>query len=191
VAPDDIDVVVLTHLHFDHVGGMRLFPNARFLVNAAEIPWALSPKPYGLYYYPECRHHVLDVLDRIEPVQGDREVAPGVRMVWTGGHTTGHSAVFVDTPVGTVALGGDAVNTYRSLEYDWPTGNQIDLVGTMRAMNLLRTADVIVVHHSLLLEELFPGGVIGDGPLPDETAAYMARIRTAGGFDLAKYGTGA
>jgi glyoxylase-like metal-dependent hydrolase (beta-lactamase superfamily II) len=57
--------VVHTHLHFDHVGSNEAFPNARFLVHGAELPWALSPPPYGAYYYPEFGEHVRRVLDRV------------------------------------------------------------------------------------------------------------------------------
>lgn len=190
VGAEDIDIVVHTHLHFDHVGSNELFPNATFLVNEAELPWALCPPPYGVYYYREFSHHVRKVLDQIQIVHGDYHVAPGIRIVFTGGHSPGHSVVFVETGVGTVVLAGDAVYNYRNLEYEWPQGPVFDVGKTIQSMQTLKTADVILLNHDPLFEELFPGSVIGDEPLPEKTVVYMKRIRTAQPFSLKEYSDG-
>lgn len=187
VAPEDIDIVVQTHLHFDHVGSNEAFTNATFLVNAQELPWALCPPPYGVYYYREFSHHVRAVLDQIHPVHGSYQVAPGIRMVHTGGHSPGHSVVFVETAVGTAVLAGDAVYNYRNLEYEWPQGPVFDVAATLQSMQTLKTADVILLNHDPLIQDLFPGGVIGAEALPAATADYMARLRTSGAFPLAQF----
>jgi glyoxylase-like metal-dependent hydrolase (beta-lactamase superfamily II) len=187
VGPEEIDLVVHTHLHFDHVGADGAFPNARFLVHEAELPWALSPPPYGAYYYPEFGEHVRRVLDRVQIVTGDHEVVPGVRMVHTGGHSPGHCVVFVRTDVGSAVIAGDAVYNYRNLEYEWPQGAFFDLEATLRSMQTLKGADVILLNHDPAFDELFPGGVIGAEPLPVATAGYMGRLRTSGAFPLDAY----
>jgi glyoxylase-like metal-dependent hydrolase (beta-lactamase superfamily II) len=183
VAPADIDIVIQTHLHYDHIGANRLFRNAIFLVNERELPWALCPPPYGAYYYRESRHHVMDVLDQIRFVSGDYQVVPGVQMAYTGGHSPGHSIVFVDTAVGQVVITGDAVYTYRSLELDWPQAPFVNLEESLAAIRRIRTADLILVGHDPLVGALFPDGV-GDGPVPADIANFMRRVRTTGGLDL-------
>lgn len=190
VAAEDIEIVVHTHLHFDHVGSNELFPNATFLVNEAELPWALCPPPYGVYYYREFSHHVRKILDQIQIVHGDYQVAPGIRIVFTGGHSPGHSVVFVETRVGTMVLAGDAVYNYRNLEYEWPQGPVFDVGKTIQSIQTLKTADVILLNHDPLFEELFPGSVIGSEPLPEKTAVYMKRIRTARSFSPKEYADG-
>lgn len=187
VGAEEIDVVVQTHLHFDHVGSNERFPNATFLVNQLELPWALCPPPYGVYYYREFGHHVRAVLDQIQIVEGDRQVAPGIRMVHTGGHSPGHSVLFVETEVGTAVIAGDAVYNYRNLEYEWPQGPLFDVGATIRAIQTLKSADVILLNHDPLFEHLFPSEVVGAEPLAAETADYMERLRTAGAFPLAGY----
>lgn len=187
VAPEQIDIVVQTHLHFDHVGSNELFPNATFMINALEIPWALCPPPFGVYYYKEFSHHVISILDQVQIVHGDHQIAPGIRMVHTGGHSPGHSVLFVETDVGTAVIAGDAVYNYRNLEYEWPQGPVYEIGATLRSMQTLKSADVVLVNHDPLFERLFPTGIIGKDPLLTETAEYMARLRTAGAFPLAGY----
>ncbi len=100
-APQDVDVVVLTHLHSDHASGATrngaaAFPNARYLLQQAEIDWAGR----------SIRDYVLTPLgDQVHAVTGDAEVLPGIRVHHTPGHTPGHQVV----RVGDLVLTGDAV----------------------------------------------------------------------------------
>lgn len=187
VTPDDIDIVIHTHLHFDHVGSDELFPKAVFLVHEAEIPWALCPPPYGVYYYREFSHHVRMVLNKIQLVHGDYQVTPEVRMTYTGGHSPGHSVVFVKTAIGTAVVAGDAVYNYRNLEFEWPQGPLFDVQKTLRAMQTLKTADIILLNHDPLFTELFPNEIIGEEPLSADTNDYMTRLRTSNSFPLSEY----
>ena len=187
VSPADIDIVIQTHLHFDHVGGNEAFPNATFLVHQAELPWALCPPPFGVYYYREFSSHIRNVLDQIQIIHGNYHVAPGVRIVYTGGHSPGHCIVFVDTSIGEAVIAGDAVYNYRNLEYEWPQGPVFGLAETLAAIQVLKTADVILLNHDPLFDDLFPDGVIGDKPIASSTIEYMNRIRTTGSFPLERY----
>ncbi|MFG3437933.1 MBL fold metallo-hydrolase [Nonomuraea sp. NPDC047897] len=101
VTPDDVDVVILTHLHSDHAGGAVAdggprFGNARYVLQRADLD--------------AVRGEVLDrvvtpIKDRLQVVEGDQEVAPGVRVHLTAGHTPGHQIV----RVGELAITGDLV----------------------------------------------------------------------------------
>jgi glyoxylase-like metal-dependent hydrolase (beta-lactamase superfamily II) len=187
VGAEEIEVVIHTHLHFDHVGSDEAFPNATFLVNAAELPWALCPPPYGVFYYKEFSHHVRAVMDQIHLVHGDYQVAPGIRMMHTGGHTLGHSSVFVQTDVGEVAITGDAAYNYRNLEFDWPQGALTDVPAAIQSLQTLKRADLYAINHDALFLELFPGGTIGGSPVPEATLDYMEKLKIPGSFALADY----
>lgn len=101
-APADVDVVVLTHLHSDHMGGAVVdgapaFPNAHYLVQRAEVEWAAGP----------VRELILDPLrDLLDVIDGDVEPVPGVRVVHAPGHTPGHQIV----EAGDVIMSGDALH---------------------------------------------------------------------------------
>ncbi|HEY3354292.1 MAG TPA: MBL fold metallo-hydrolase [Polyangia bacterium] len=121
VAPETIDLVVLTHLHFDHAGGatrragrelVPTFPRARHVVQRRELQDALHPHERNrASYLPE---NILPLLEHrvLEEVEGEVEVAPGVRVVPTPGHTAGHQSVLIDGGDGCRALFlGDVVPT--------------------------------------------------------------------------------
>lgn len=162
VTPHDIDTVVLTHLHWDHIGNNELFDRARFLVQRDELLQSLVPPRHGMFYYPEYRHKMLAVLDQIELLDGDARVCPGVRVLKIGGHTPGCMAVMVDTDLGTVGLTSDIMYSYRTLELNWPIGSYWDMAELMRGYSRLRLeADVLVPNHDWEIREHFPSGTIG------------------------------
>ena len=187
VAAGEIDIVVQTHLHLDHVGAAKSFPNATFIVHEAELPWALCPPPYAGYYYREFSHYTRSILDQIRFITGDYQIERGIKVVWTGGHSPGHCVVFLEMPIGSVCIAGDAVYNYRNLEFEWPQGPVYDIGDAVRAINTVRTADVILLSHDVLFDQLFPTAIVGDGALDPHTREYMERIRMARGFELREF----
>ena len=162
VSPEEIDIVVLTHLHFDHVGNNELFPNAKFVVQKDELPQAESPPHFCMFYYPEYAYKIDAVRDRLEIIDGDIELEPGVRLVKIGGHTPGCMVVMVDTAIGTVCLTSDVMYNYKNLELNWPMGSFWNLPELMDGYaRIRREADVIVPEHDWQFLEHFPSGTIG------------------------------
>lgn len=162
VRPEDVEVVVLTHLHFDHVGNNELFPNARFITQRDELPQALRPPRFSMFYYPEYAYKMTAILDRLELIDGDARIDPAVRLVKIGGHTPGCMVVMVDTAVGRVCLTSDVMYNYRNLELNWPMGSFWDIQDLMRGYDRLRLeADIIVPEHDWQFLDEFPSGTIG------------------------------
>jgi N-acyl homoserine lactone hydrolase len=113
--PGDIDVVINTHLHWDHCSNNALFPKATFYVQRDELSYACAPLPVHRQAYEKDRGLSpgwLDVWGRIELVDGDAEIIPGVRVVHLPGHSPGSQGVLVDAGHGPLLIAGDAVNTY-------------------------------------------------------------------------------
>lgn len=110
VGPDDISVVVNSHLHFDHAGNNGAFPRATFVVQAEHLAYARGrPEFPGVYWdIPELTYL---------PVVGRSRIARGVEVVPTPGHAPGHQSLVVDLPqTGRVVLAGDAAFTRENLE---------------------------------------------------------------------------
>ena len=162
VAPEDVDIVVLTHLHFDHVGNNELFPNARFIVQKDELPQAQHPPHFCMFYYPEYSYKIDAVADRLDVIDGDFDLAPGVRLVKIGGHTPGCMVVMVTTDVGVVCLTSDVMYNYKNLELNWPMGSFWDLPDLIAGYDRLhREADIIVPEHDWKFLEVHRTGTIG------------------------------
>jgi N-acyl homoserine lactone hydrolase len=92
VKPEDIDIIIHTHLHNDHCENDSLFENAKVYAQKAELEFMKNPHPLDHRYDADY----LEGCDLVE-LDGDTEIAPGVRTVFTPGHTPGGQSVVVDT----------------------------------------------------------------------------------------------
>lgn len=150
LSPEDVTTVVLTHLHFDHAGGLvrraagghlhPAFPNARHFVQRGELEAALGPideRSSGAYRHaPECLEP-LRAAGLLEVIDGDVELTPRLRVVVTGGHTTNHQCpIFSDAGQSFVHL-GDIAPTRAHLRPAWNQAYDLDPLGTMAAKKRL------------------------------------------------------
>jgi len=100
-APDSVDVVAMSHLHFDHAGGLlrgdgaRAFPKARIVAQKAEWEVALGDNPRLVASYVQPELQLVRDWGADDWADGERELLPGVTVVPTGGHSTGHQAIIV------------------------------------------------------------------------------------------------
>jgi N-acyl homoserine lactone hydrolase len=107
---DGIDVVVNTHLHFDHCGGNHLFTGRPIYVQRLELDDARSENDYTI------REWVDPPRVRYEPVDGELELLPGLKLVPAPGHTRGSQMVVVETGARPVIVGGDVAVSFDELD---------------------------------------------------------------------------
>lgn len=167
LVPDDIDVLILTHLHFDHYLNARLFNRARIVLNRREYLHVLLPEnrpmlPRSSYPREVFAWLVDDAWDRLELVDGDAEVLPGLSVSWTGGHTPGHQIVLAETTSGLVVIPGDEVYLYDHVENIVPNGNHYDLMAHVAALRRISTLGGIVLPaHDPTVRQRHPGLRLG------------------------------
>jgi glyoxylase-like metal-dependent hydrolase (beta-lactamase superfamily II) len=146
LGPEDIDVVVNTHLHFDHAGGntrvgdgkvVPTFPRARYVVQMGEWEDATHPHERSRASYRDENFVPLAESRQLETVQGEVEVAPGVRVVPVGGHTAYHQMVIVEGGGQTLAIPTDLLPTTSHLPLPFVMGYDLFPVGTLEAKRRL------------------------------------------------------
>lgn len=149
--PDDIDIIVLTHMHWDHVYYLDQFKNAQIIVNETEYQFALNPIPlyYKSYEHPNLYQHAEEKIVRpfeglaVTTVTGETEIMPGVRVFETPGHSPGHQSVEVDTKEGSYICCGDSIfildniTPIPELAYDiTPPGRYADIVAVWKSIEM-------------------------------------------------------
>lgn len=157
----DIKLVIYTHLHHDHAGGARFFPDALHIVQKAEYRWAFDPDTFTsrIYLKSDFSHENLSW----QLAEGDWCVLPGVQLLSTPGHTPGHQSIVLwDVPdCGNVIIAGDAINCRENVERDAPPGFAPDLTATMNSVHRLTalahaTDALLLVSHETAFFDLLP-----------------------------------
>jgi len=100
--PDDIDIIIATHLHCDHIALGRLYKKAKFVVQKRELEYAKNPHTIDavLYNLASFNNFNWEVID------GDREIVPGISVLLTPGHSPGGQSVAINTPAGKAIITG-------------------------------------------------------------------------------------
>jgi glyoxylase-like metal-dependent hydrolase (beta-lactamase superfamily II) len=123
--PLTVDFVALSHLHFDHAGGLldtegrHAFARARIVAQRAEWAIALGDNPRVVAGYDQADLRLVQRFAEPDSVDGERELIPGVSVIATGGHTAGHQAVVVRGRTGTVGFFGDLCMRPWSAQPTW------------------------------------------------------------------------
>jgi glyoxylase-like metal-dependent hydrolase (beta-lactamase superfamily II) len=95
LSPEDIDIIIATHLHPDHIVSAKDFPRAKIIVQKKELIGALNPCPVLQFIYPQEVIKPLFEANRFQLVDGDAEIEPGIRVMLTPDHTAGGQSVLL------------------------------------------------------------------------------------------------
>jgi 4-pyridoxolactonase len=135
--PEDVKYIVNSHLHFDHVGGNRHFPGAVTLVHKQELRQAKVPESFERYAYSDQSFDHAGV--RYELLEGDTEIARGLRLFETPGHTVGHYSLLIETTARPPMLfTGDAVYSMEGIEREIMPGFHNEPTAGVRSIKRLR-----------------------------------------------------
>jgi glyoxylase-like metal-dependent hydrolase (beta-lactamase superfamily II) len=166
IDPEKIEHVIVTHMHYDHVGNLDLFPNAAFHIQDREMHFCTG----------RCMCHPLmnasfeveDVVGMVRRVfagrvmfhDGEAELAPGLSLHHIGGHTMGLQCVRVLTRRGWVVLASDAVHLYAHLDQGraFPVVYNVgDMLEGHKTLRRLATSPAhIVPGHDPLVMQRYP-----------------------------------
>jgi len=139
---EEIDTVILSHLHFDHAGGatrltesgelIPTFPNAEYVAQKREWETATAALPELRGAYPLENLLSLETSGQLRLVDGDVEIVPGIRAFVTGGHTLAHSVLVIESENQTAVYLADICPTWRHLRSLWGMAYDVDLLQVRR-----------------------------------------------------------
>jgi glyoxylase-like metal-dependent hydrolase (beta-lactamase superfamily II) len=161
IAAEDLETVIVTHLHHDHAGTLDHFPAARFHIQEAEVAYATGAcmceevlrKPYTADHICTLVKKIYS--GRVQFHDGDAEVASGITVHTVPGHTKGLQCVRVATGSGHVDLASDATHYYENFEQRRPFSDTVDVDQTLRSytrLEQLATSDIVPGHDLLVLD---------------------------------------
>ena len=136
-----IDIVLASHLHFDHAGGftertlggelLPAFPNARYVARTGEWDDATHPHERNRASYLQENFVPLADAKVLDLVPGDGEIIPGVRVVRTGGHTMHHQIVMIESGGRTAVFAADLIPTRAHVDVPWIMGYDLYPMDTL------------------------------------------------------------
>ncbi|UGQ13374.1 N-acyl homoserine lactonase family protein [Yinghuangia sp. ASG 101] len=159
-----VPYVVLSHMHYDHVGDLAPFGSAKFVLQSDEMAFWTGPfasrGEFARLIEPDDVLALvrLGLEGRIRWVDGTREIVDGVWVMRVGGHTPGTQATLVRTALGIVVLAADASHFYENIDDDKPFAVHHDVPGLYRAFDEMReaaTSGLVVPGHDPALFDRF------------------------------------
>jgi len=145
VSPEDIDHIILTHLHYDHVGNVDVFDSARIYIHADEWNWALSSamsdSKHSEYYDPETLSYLISRLysDDLHLLTNRKNKVAGLDVEHLGGHSPGQMIVHVPTASDQFVLASDAAHLNINVDLKNPFPIVHDIEKAKAALSHLST----------------------------------------------------
>jgi N-acyl homoserine lactone hydrolase len=145
----DVDLVVNTHLHFDHAENNTKFRKSRFAVSRVEWEFAQQPIPsqaklYDFSWTDECVSYLDYELISVD----DYDLLPGLRVIQTPGHSRGHQSVVVNTAEGIVCVVGDAACLPESFSGPIPPAGATSIEDGFKSLQRIRSvSDRVFMNH--------------------------------------------
>lgn len=179
IAADEVEDVIITHMHYDHAGNRALFPKARYHVQDREMAYCTGRcmchptlnQPFDADDVAAMVHRVF--AGRVQFHDGDSEIGRGLSVHRVGGHTDGLQVVRVRTGAGWLVLASDASHFYANFERSRPFPVVLDvgamLEGYRRLHALADAPELIVPGHDPAVFDRFPA-------LDRERAGWIVRL---------------
>jgi glyoxylase-like metal-dependent hydrolase (beta-lactamase superfamily II) len=152
VEPKTVQHAIVTHLHWDHVGGYALVPKARLYLQEREVHfWTSSHLPEWQSSLEEEELVAvvrLHFRGRVGLCDGSRQIVPGITVHHVGGHTMGSQIVQVETARGTAVVASDAAKLYRNFREEIPQPRSHSVADQMRGYALIKrlaSADDLII----------------------------------------------
>ena len=179
VSADAVDLLVITHMHYDHIGNLNGFPDTPFLVPARELAFWTGAGATEEFTGPVERDEVERVAaaaasGQARLLEGGELIAPGIGAILVGGHAPGQISLVIKGTDGPVLLASDAVHYYEEFERGLPFEIFTDLAEMVAGYGLLRelathTGAVLVPGHDPEVVDRFP-------PVSGELAGIALRL---------------
>jgi len=133
IGPEDIDYIIATHLHFDHMAGYinYNFKKAKVIVQSME--WQDANFPHLRSRASYIKDRIKPLSDKIILIEGDYKVDDGIYIILTGGHTRGHQIVLIENNNKGIMFMGDLVPTIHHIHYPYIMGYDLYPVETLYA----------------------------------------------------------
>jgi glyoxylase-like metal-dependent hydrolase (beta-lactamase superfamily II) len=176
--PEDITDVVISHVHWDHLDGVDLFPRARVWIQRAEyehyIDSAGLPRSSTIDSLDAAMLSALARAGRVYLIAGDSvEIIPGIRVYTGGKHTHASQYAHVQTATGSVVIASDNAYLYENLERRRPITQTLDSLSNLRAQDRMRR----LVSSSALIVPGHDPAVFTRFPTPDPRVAAIQGAR--------------
>lgn len=163
VAPGAVELLIVTHLHYDHTGHLDAFADTPAVVSRSEVEFWTGPLAGRAQFAAHIEPgEVQGLADRagVTLIAGEHEVAPGVVSIEVGGHSPGQTILAVEGQSGPILLTSDAVHFYEEIDRDRACGVLHDLARVYGAYDTIREqvergARVIAGHDPLVMDR-FP-----------------------------------
>ncbi|MBT8361465.1 MAG: N-acyl homoserine lactonase family protein [Desulfobacterales bacterium] len=159
--------VILTHIHWDHAGGIGLFPNATVYVQNQEYKFwmkdSIARSSAFSFFWDDVLPAELESIEtsgRLKLIDGDRHINSGVECLLAPGHSVALQAVAVNTPQGTAVIGSDCGHFFANYKQEWPSSLIVDLPGWISSFQKLRakvsSAELLFPGHDPLMSKNYP-----------------------------------
>ncbi len=140
--PEEIDYLLLTHLHFDHAGGVSrynaegqlelCFPRAKVVVQKKEWEAACHPSERNKGSYPADNITPLEAAGCLQLVEGDHTLMPGIELLFSGGHSAGHQLIKISSKGNSALYVGDLMPTAHHLRLPFITAFDVEPEETLK-----------------------------------------------------------
>lgn len=162
VKAEKVKHLILTHAHFDHVGFVDRFPNAKIYIHRRELAWVMALPAWSVGYGTFSVEKIQRVWRQLVPLDGERvQILPGIETIYAGGHSAGSMAVVIQTKAGKVCLCGDNCFLYENIEKNIPIGLTNNLYESMAFMEKLPSlAEILIPGHDPKFFEKYPDGLV-------------------------------